>query len=361
MDVVHDAINLPNYAWVIIDTEFFKRLQHITQFSTITLNNVNVKHTRWEHCIGVGHLAYKLITRLAEMYSFITEKHIKCVTVAGLMHDIGHGPFSHCWEHLDQRLSNNFNHEEMSCKIVREVLKNNMLLRKCFDDDDIQLICDMIKGVLPQSEHQEKYLPRCSLRNNHKQHYPFLYQIVNNKQFGVDVDKQDYLLRDSYYVYNKFCDYRQIMSFYDRCMINLNTYNLIFDYNDLVYIQRVYDLRHYMISTIFRHPNNMNSDALFIQLLEDADSEGFIYCGLTITELMDQPRNFIKLTNAVYDDLMVWIRLHGSRSLQITATLLDEALEKCIVAVNSAEFQAFVPRKFMPIECSNGLIYSLVY
>lgn len=368
IDTVHETINLPDYAWIIIDTEAFKRLQHITQFSTITIKNANIKHTRWEHCIGVGHLAYKLITRLANTYSFITEKHIKCVTVAGLMHDIGHGPFSHCWEKLSI-LNKSFNHEEMSCKIVREVLTSNVVLCKWFDDDDIQLICDMILGVLPQQQQdqdQEKQLQNCNL------HYPFLYQIVNNKQFGIDVDKQDYLLRDAYYVYsnhryaipyahNNLCDHRQSMSFYDRCMINLTTYNLTFSDTDLVDIQCAYNLRHYMISTIFRHPNNMKSDILFIQLLEAAHIEGFIFCDLKINELMDQPINYIKLTNAVYDNLTFWIRQHGSRKLQNFATCLEEALEKCILIVNSTERQVFITRKFMPIECNDGIIYNLVY
>ena len=81
--------------WQIIDTPQFQRLRNLKQLATIPFIYPGGNHTRFEHCLGTGHLARDLVTRCFNGLNTEDEFLINCVSIAGLCHDIGHGPFSH--------------------------------------------------------------------------------------------------------------------------------------------------------------------------------------------------------------------------------------------------------------------------
>ena len=115
----------------------------------------------------------------AQPYLSITERMIEIVEIAGLIHDLGHGPFSHLWDnyvisHDDKE------HEKRSCEIFKEMIsKYNLPI----SEEEYTTICQMINPT-----------------NNYKKNW--YYQIVANKRCQLDVDKIDYIQRDSFYLGN---------------------------------------------------------------------------------------------------------------------------------------------------------------
>ncbi|KAI0755994.1 hypothetical protein BC629DRAFT_1584576 [Irpex lacteus] len=101
-DTVHDYITLDHRICRIIDTPHFQRLRHIQQLGTSSYVWPAATHTRFAHCLGVAHLANRLICTLQKKQPElkITDEDVFCVTAAGLCHDLGHGPWSHVWDSM---------------------------------------------------------------------------------------------------------------------------------------------------------------------------------------------------------------------------------------------------------------------
>ncbi|CAE6390851.1 unnamed protein product [Rhizoctonia solani] len=147
-DPVHDYVELPATLSCIIDTPQFQRLRELKQLGSAYYVFPGASHNRFEHCLGVAHLARRMVEGLKNRQPElgIDDRDIKCVTIAGLCHDLGHGPFSHVWDN--------------------------------------------------------KFIPAVSVPPEK----PFLFEIVANNRNGIDVDKFDYIQRDTHAVGNKMND-----------------------------------------------------------------------------------------------------------------------------------------------------------
>lgn len=186
---VYGSIRVDPIALKIIDTPEFQRMRFIKQLGLCYYVYPSANHTRFEHSLGVYHLAGKMLDEIIFQYPGkkynipdfgyvpLDEKLILCIKIAGLCHDIGHGPFSHIFDDILLRGSThpNKDHEVRSCLIIEKICKRE--LSDIFEQRHI----DFIKSVInPQEEHRGA-----------------IYQIVSNYLNGIDVDKFDYLVRDA--------------------------------------------------------------------------------------------------------------------------------------------------------------------
>ncbi|OQS07253.1 SAM domain and HD domain 1 [Thraustotheca clavata] len=209
-DSVHGCIYLEPLCMAIIDTIQFQRLRHLKQLGASNYVYMTATHSRFEHSIGVGHLAEKLLVQLLKDQPWlpITEKDILCVKIAG------HGPFSHVYDgiFMEQLRERNrmlssmdgWTHEQGSLDLLDYLIESNNIDLEQFGlaPIDYIFIREMILGR-PIESNQFCGRP----------HAQFLYQVVNNAKSGLDVDKLDYFLRDALYTGSKSaCDTQLILS-----------------------------------------------------------------------------------------------------------------------------------------------------
>ncbi|XP_053391575.1 deoxynucleoside triphosphate triphosphohydrolase SAMHD1-like [Mercenaria mercenaria] len=203
-DPIYGQIDLHPLCVRIIDTPQFQILRHIKQLETVYLVYPGASHNRFEHSIGVCHLAGKFLRVLKERQPAldITTKDILCVEIAALCHDLGQGPFSHVFEHKFVTTVNpeiEWKHEKASVDMFEYMLEDNggklhenfRQMIPGFEERDIEFIKELI-GV-PEDLDAEVW--PCRGRNKNKS---FLYEVVANRVNGIDVDRWDYIARDSY-------------------------------------------------------------------------------------------------------------------------------------------------------------------
>lgn len=182
---IYKSIYISSLAIKIIDTPEFQRLRLIKQMGLCSFVFSSAVNTRFEHSLGVYHLTGLVLDKIIKKYPdkkfylieyddtlSLSPKLIECIKIAGLCHDIGHGPFSHIFD--DVLLKKSINHEIRSCLILEKICSHI----SDFSSQDISFMKSIINPL--------------------DQHTGALYQIVSNYLNGIDVDKFDYLLRDSY-------------------------------------------------------------------------------------------------------------------------------------------------------------------
>uniref|UniRef100_A0AAX7VB16 HD domain-containing protein n=2 Tax=Astatotilapia calliptera TaxID=8154 RepID=A0AAX7VB16_ASTCA len=223
-DPIHGHIELHPLLVKIIDTPQFQRLRNIKQLGGGYFVFPGASHNRFEHSIGVGHLAGELAKtlKLKQPELDISERDVLCVQIAGLCHDLGHGPFSHLfdgmfnpeadpehkdWKHEDASLEM-FDHLVVASDLAQEMERYGLIL-----PPDLTFIKEMIKP-LKIDDAEWPYEGRDENKS-------FLYEIVSNKQNGIDVDKFDYFARDCHHlgIRNNF-DHQRFIMFARVCDVN---------------------------------------------------------------------------------------------------------------------------------------------
>ncbi|XP_035996144.1 deoxynucleoside triphosphate triphosphohydrolase SAMHD1-like [Fundulus heteroclitus] len=225
-DPIHGLVELHPLLVKIIDTPQFQRLRNIKQLGGKSYVYPGATHSRFEHSIGVAYLAGELVQDLMENQQElkITLAEKLCVQIAGLCHDLGHGPFSHLYDgkfipEIKPKSEAKWKHEIASIQMFDHLVKVNDLEEnirnlglkqpKELDKKPDQFNnLDFIKKLINTeyvSETEE-------LLRGHFQDRSFLYEIVANKRNGIDVDKWDYFARDCHYlgIKNSF-DYRRLI------------------------------------------------------------------------------------------------------------------------------------------------------
>jgi HD superfamily phosphohydrolase len=164
-DPIYGFITIPNgLIYELIEHSYFQRLRRISQMGMSYLVYPGAHHTRFHHALGAMHLMQKAVQVLRLKGVVISEQEEEGLCVAILLHDIGHGPFSHAMEHS---IVNNLSHERISLLFMERLnsLFNNRLT----------FAIEIFKNEYPRK---------------------FLNQLISSQ---LDVDRLDYLRRDSFY------------------------------------------------------------------------------------------------------------------------------------------------------------------
>jgi len=211
-DPVHGHIELHPICVKIVDTQHFQRLRQISQLGGVYYVFPGASHNRFEHSLGVCHLANLMTQQLQRCTSKlqqneqITEADALCVQIAGLCHDLGHGIWSHLYDQIFKRqltlgAEKVWQHEHASIAMFEAALEDNggALYEEMksqpynLTDEDIHFIKELILG-------SEKEARKAGFTWRGRGAKSYLYEIVANKRNGVDVDKFDYFSRDCHHL-----------------------------------------------------------------------------------------------------------------------------------------------------------------
>lgn len=294
-DPVHGKVTYPAYVQQIVDTPQFQRLRNLKQLGTSSKVFPSGTHTRFEHCLGVCHSAEKLL-KILEQNSGVHINHIhrKCVILAGLLHDVGHGPFSHMWEDFVHNGSDKlWTHEQSSCDMARQLFKENgiKLSEEAYEHYYAeQLIYALITG---NQEALKTLLTGDTM---------YLSEIVHNKHYKIDVDKWDYLLRDLFYLGNAVQIGTEFVRLFDHARVVRDDSDITHigyrasDYHDIV---ALFEARTKLHIECYQHPTILGLEKLMIDALTLAEESGFRLRGTRISEAHLSPDVYLYLDDTI--------------------------------------------------------------
>lgn len=232
-DPVYGFISVP-YELIldIIDHPYFQRLRRIKQLGLSHLVYPGALHTRFHHVLGCTNLMQQAIETLRSKGHEITEEEAKGVTLAILLHDIGHGPYSHALEHS---IANGVHHEELSLIFMERLNKefNGQL------DTAIKIFT-----------------------NNYSK--KFLHQLVSSQ---LDMDRLDYLKRDSFYtgVSEGVVSNQRIIK-----MLDIVNDELVIQEKGIYSIEKFIVARRLMYWQVYLHKTVISAEFLLVRTLERA-------------------------------------------------------------------------------------------
>lgn len=286
-DPIHGYVKISLLERSIIDTRPVQRLKRIRQLAGSEFVYPAANHTRFEHVIGAMHVAGELAEALPRGLLRSQREQLR---LAALLHDIGHGPFSHVFEpllakNLDKR------HEDFVPWLVNKTEIAERLEKGGFDPQAI--------GKLAIGK----------LSNKSK---PYLDQVISS---GIDVDKLDYVVRDSFHTGAGYgsIDIRRLLYAMD-----------VIDNRLAVNGKSVASLESFLLArfesfrTIYFHKASRAVQIMMVRALEEAKDELRLL-------VFDQPEDYLKL-----DDYKVWTALKESKkSRKIIQALEERKLLKC--------------------------------
>lgn len=233
-DPVYGFITVPDeFIFDLIEHPFFQRLRRINQLGLTHLVYPGALHTRFHHVLGAMHLMSLAVTTIRRKGHEITPAEERAVLIAILLHDIGHGPFSHA---LEYDIVNKVSHEDISSFFIKRLSEE-------FNGElDLALLI-----------FQNKYSKK-----------PFLYQLVSSQ---LDMDRMDYLNRDSFYT---GVTEGQIGS--DRIieMLNVHNGNLVLEEKAIYSVEKFLVARRFMYWQVYLHKTVVSAEFMLIHILRRA-------------------------------------------------------------------------------------------
>ena len=290
-ELINKIINDPVYGFIhipfqvlfdLIEHPLFQRLRRIRQLGLTHLVYPGAQHTRFQHSLGALHLMNSAITVLKGKGINISDEEAEAVSVAILLHDIGHGPFSHTLEHS---LVEGISHEDLS----------RLFMEKLNKEFGGQL--DMAIKIFT-NQYEKK----------------FLYQLVSGQ---LDMDRLDYLKRDSF-----FTGVSEGTIGLDRIieMINVKNDQLVVDEKGIYSIEKFLIARRLMYWQVYLHKTVLSAELLLMKILKRAKeltSEGV---SLFATSAM----NYFLEQNINYNSVFGKKPIHQKDDLLKNFALLDD-------------------------------------
>ncbi|MBO9676505.1 MAG: HD domain-containing protein [Sphingobacteriaceae bacterium] len=232
-DPVYGFISIPSeLVYDVISHPYFQRLRYIKQLGMTHLVYPGALHTRFHHALGAMHLMSLAINLLKSKGHSITKGEEEAAILAILLHDIGHGPFSHALEHS---LVTGIRHEDISAKLMNDL-----------------------------NIHFEGRLSHAIEIFNDTYHKKFLHQLISGQ---LDLDRMDYLNRDSF-----FTGVSEGVISSDRIikMFNIHEDDLVIEEKGIYSIEKFLIARRLMYWQVYLHKTVISGEMILVKLLERA-------------------------------------------------------------------------------------------
>ncbi len=232
-DPIYGFITIPNsLIFDLIEHRYFQRLRRITQMGMSYLVYPGAHHTRFHHAIGCMHLMQKAVNVLRFKGVAISEEEENALYIAILLHDIGHGPFSHAMEHS---IVNGVSHEDISMLFMEQ-------LNKEFNSS-LTLAIAIFKGNYSRK---------------------FLCQLISGQ---LDMDRSDYLKRDSFYtgVAEGNINSERLIT-----MLNVVDDVLVVEEKGIYSVEKFLVARRFMYWQVYLHKTSLAAEQLLMRVLSRA-------------------------------------------------------------------------------------------
>jgi len=293
IDPIHDFVRVYDNELKIIDTPIFQRLRRIRQLSGAHLIYPGAQHTRFEHSLGVMHIASMAGQALAEK-GIVSSDDIQNLRLAGLLHDIGHGPFSHLFEEIFEE-KRKLSHEDLGRDIILKTEIGDIISKNGFDKN---LITKLAFG---------------------DSKFQFMNEIISG---ALSADIMDYLLRDGY-----FTGAEHAKIDHHRLTYSLNVYKnkLALDKSSLVNFETMMISRFQMFKAVYFHKTVRAGEVMLLEAMDLAEDE----LGLSSMNLDE----YLKLSDDVILAKLLNLPEHNSKlkaSKKIATNYLNRNLFKSV-------------------------------
>ncbi len=307
-DPIYGFIPIPNnLIFDLIAHPYFQRLRRISQMGLSYLVYPGAHHTRFHHALGAMHLMQQAIAMLRQKDVEIDEQDAEGLLCAILLHDIGHGPFSHA---LENELFRGMDHELLSLRFMEEL---NIVFK-----GQLQTGIDIFQKTHPR---------------------PFLNQLVSGQ---IDMDRMDYLKRDSFYtgVAEGNINAERLIA-----MLSVYDGNLVVDAKGIYSVEKFLMARRFMYWQVYLHKTSLAAEQLLIRIIRRARQlyqAGALQCpsqGLAyFLSLTDTDNNFSGAalkTFALLDDVDILAALKSWQqdSEPILALLCEMILDRKLPSI----------------------------
>ena len=272
IDPIHNFVRVYDSELKIIDTPIFQRLRRIRQLSGAHLIYPGAQHTRFEHSLGVMHIASMAGHALNEK-GLISVDNIQNLRFAGLLHDIGHGPFSHIFEELLQKKKHS--HEDIGKEIILKTKIGDLISKNGYD---------------------KRFITKVAFGDSRLQ---FLNEIISG---ALSADIMDYLLRDGY-----FTGAEHAKIDHNRLTHSLDVYKnkLALDKSALVNFETMMTSRYQMFKAVYFHKTVRAGEVMLLESMDLAEEE----LHLTSMSLDD----YLKLSDEVILSKILNLPEHNSK------------------------------------------------
>ncbi|CAG5133782.1 unnamed protein product, partial [Candidula unifasciata] len=302
-DPIHGSIKLNPICLAVIDTPQFQRLRYIKQTGLCYFIYPGAAHNRFEHSLGVCYLAGEFIRTLKtnQPELGIDEKDVFCLELAGLCHDLGHGPFSHVFDakFIPQVRKTPWKHETASSDMfeylvqVHGLMKEGGIFRKFgLSETDMDFIKELMAGPSNRGNAEWPYRGREKAK-------AYLYEIVANKRNCIDVDKWDYIARDCHQlgIKNNF-DYTRFIKFARVIEVNGEMQICIRD-KELVNLYNMFSTRYVLHKNAYQHKVNCALDIISYKIVSFCKAFNDFLKKCTISESINDMEAYMHLTDNI--------------------------------------------------------------
>ncbi len=309
-DPVYGFVSIPyEIIFDLIEHPYFQRLRHIKQLGLTHLVYPGALHTRFHHALGAMHLMGQALEVIKSKGTPITDEEAEAVTIAILLHDIGHGPFSHALEHC---LIHDISHEDISAWMMESL----------------------------NTEFKGKLSLAIEIFNN-RHPKKFLYQLVSGQ---LDMDRMDYLNRDSFYtgVSEGIIGFDRILK-----MLTVVDDELVVEEKGIYSIEKFLIARRLMYWQVYYHKTVIAAEQMLMKILQRAKElaeqqqhlfaspalHTFLYTRITKSNFKENPEYLAAFIALDDSDIHSAIKVWSTHSDVVLSQLCQRLLRRDLYAI----------------------------